>query len=189
MRLIIGVSGASGAIIGFEAIRILNGLENVEAHLVMTKSAIAILEDETTHTYEEICSLADYVYADDNLGALISSGSFVTDGMLIAPCSMKSLSAIANSYDANLLVRAADVCLKEGRKVVLMPREMPLNRSHLRNMLSCVESGCQILPPMLTFYNKPKTLEDQIAHIAGKALIQFGIAIPGFKAWGGQSTV
>src|SRR5699024_4529211 len=111
--------------------------------------------------------------------------SFVTSGMVIAPCSMKSLSALAHGYDASLLVRAADVCLKERRSVVLLPREMPLNRTHLKNMLACADAGCCIIPPVLTFYNNSESIGDQIRHIIAKSLMQFGIDVPGFKAWQG----
>lgn len=185
MRLIVGISGASGAIIGIETLRALREL-GVETHLVVSKGGMVTIRDETPYSYEEVCALADCCYDDRNMGALISSGSFKTEGMVVAPCSMKSLSAIANAYDANLLVRAADVCLKEGRRVVLMPREMPLNKAHLRNMALAADSGCTLIPPMLTFYNKPTSVMDQVHHLVGKALMQFGLEAKGFKAWQGS---
>lgn len=185
MRIIVGISGASGAVLGIETLKALKEL-GVETHLVVSKGGMVTIRDETSYTYEEVCALADYSYDDRNLGATISSGSFVTDGMIVCPCSMKSASAIANAYDANLLVRAADVCLKESRRVVLMPREMPLNKAHLRNLSLCADSGCVIIPPMLTFYNSSTTVEEQVTHIVGKALMQFGLSNKGFRAWEGS---
>lgn len=185
MRLIVGISGASGAIIGCETLRVLHGMADVETHLVATEGGIRMIKEETPYSYEDACAFADCVHDDRDLGALISSGSFVTSGMVIAPCSMKSLSALAHGYDASLLVRAADVCLKERRSVVLLPREMPLNRTHLKNMLACADAGCCIIPPVLTFYNNPESIGDQIRHIIAKSLMQFGIDVPGFKAWQG----
>ena len=117
------------------------------------------------------------------MAAIIASGSFVTDGMIIMPCSMKTLAGIVSGYADNLIQRAADVCIKEGRKVVLVPREMPLSRIHLRNMSEAADLGCVIVPPMLTFYSGQKTLEDEIDHIAGKILLQFGLKSPFFHAW------
>ena len=184
-RLIIGISGASGAIIGYRLVELLRDVEDAETHLVMSKAAIATLSLESNRTYEQIAELADCVYDDGNLGAAISSGSFKTTGMIVAPCSMKTLSGIANAYDTNLLTRAADVCLKEGRKVILMPREMPLNRAHLKNMTECLENGCVILPPMMTFYNHPGSIEDMVDHLIGKALSHFDIELPTFRAWAG----
>jgi len=186
MRIIVGVSGASGAVIGYRLVEVLRGMPDVETHLVVSDAGRRTLETETPYSYEQLCSLADFAYDDSNLGARVSSGSFRTEGMVVAPCSMKTLSGIANAYDSNLLVRSADVCLKEGRKVVLVPREMPLNRAHLRNMLECQAAGCAIVPPMLTFYNKPQTLQDQIDHVVGKVLMQFGLEWESFRPWTGE---
>ena len=185
MKIIVGISGASCSILGIETLKELKD-QGVETHLVISKGAKKTIESETNYTVADVESLADHCYDDGDLGALISSGSFVTDGMIVAPCSMKSASAIAHAYDANLLVRAADVCLKENRRVVLMPREMPLNKAQIKNLLECAECGCTILPPMLTCYNKPTTIEDQVVHIVGKALMQFGLEKHGFKPWDGQ---
>ncbi|WP_165253233.1 UbiX family flavin prenyltransferase [Adlercreutzia sp. ZJ304] len=185
MRIIVGISGASCAILGIETLKSLGEL-GVETHLIISKGAQKTIESETNYSVSDVCALADHNYEDGDLGALVSSGSFRTDGMIVAPCSMKSASAIAHAYDANLLVRAADVCLKENRRVVLMPREMPLNKAQLRNLLECAECGCTILPPMLTFYNKPSTLEEQVHHIVGKALMQFGLDSNKFKPWDGN---
>lgn len=186
MRIIVGISGASGAILGYRLIELLKEYREVETHLVVSAAGITTLESETNHSYEDLCSLSDFIYDDKDMGALISSGSFKTAGMIVAPCSMKTLSGIAHAYDANLLVRSADVCLKEGRKVVLLPREMPLGRAHIKNMLECQESGCVIIPPVLTFYNHPQRLEEQVDHIIGKVLTQFGLELSSFKPWSGK---
>lgn len=185
MRIIVGVSGASGVVIGYRLVEVLHGIEGVETHLVVTEAAKRTLELEAACTYEQLCALADVVHDDANMGAAISSGSFATSGMVVAPCSMKTLSGIVHAYDANLFVRSADVCLKEGRKVVLVPREMPLNQAHLRNMLQAAQDGCSVVPPMLTFYNGPQTLQDQVDHVVGKVLMQFGIEHGAFKPWAG----
>lgn len=139
MRLIVGISGATGVQIGYRLLEVLSQRGDIEVHLVVSEGAKVIFDRETDVTMREVEALADVVWDNRNLAAAISSGSFVTDGMIVAPCSMKSLSAIANAYDDDLLVRAADVCAKEGRKVVLVPREMPMNRAHLRNMLQACE--------------------------------------------------
>lgn len=185
MRLIVGISGASGVEMGFRMLRWLSGIDYVETHLVMTTSAEKNFELETSVSPEEVKALASYAYDDANLGARIASGSFRTDGMIVVPCSMKSLSGIVNSFDAGLLIRAADVCLKEGRKVVLVPREMPLGNAHIENMLKAKQAGCAIVPPMLTFYNASATLAEQMDHVIGKVLMQFGIDLPAFRPWDG----
>lgn len=185
MRIIVGVSGASGVIMGYYLLGALRQIPDCEIHLVVTEGAKKTWELEADIPYEELEALADVVHSDKNLAASISSGSFVTDGMIVAPCSMKTLSAIATGYAGNLLVRAADVCLKEGRKVVLVPREMPLGKVHLRNMKEAADIGCTIVPPMLTLYNMPDSLSDQINHIVGKILMQFGFHHKSFVAWEG----
>ena len=182
-RIIVGLSGASGVGMGLELLRTLRE-GGCETHLVMTDAALRTWEEEMAGTpVFELFDLADHVYAQDDMAAAISSGSFLTDGMIVLPCSMKTLAGIVSGYADNLLLRAADVCLKEGRRVVLCPREMPLGRVHLRNLLSASELGCIIVPPMLTFYNAPKTLDDQIRHVVGKALLPFGIQSPDFVPW------
>ena len=186
MRLIVGISGASGVIIGYRLLQELQLHKDIESHLVVSESAEVNFGLETDISIAEVIAAADNVYENNNMGALISSGSFLTDGMVVAPCSMKTLSGIANGYDTNLLIRSANVCLKEGRKVVLVPREMPLNTAHLRNMLFAKENGCCILPAMLTFYNKSLTLEEQVTHLIGKILMQFGITPERFNAWTGE---
>lgn len=182
-RLIVGISGASGVLLGYELLKTLHEQVDTESHLVVSDGAKRNFELETSLKLEDVYALADYVHDDHNLAAVISSGSFVTGGMIVAPCSMKTLSGIANGYSDNLLVRAADVCLKEGRRVVLVPREMPLSRVHLRNLQSASDAGCAIVPPMLTFYNGAETLQSQMAHVIGKVLMQFGIESKQFKPW------
>lgn len=182
-RLIVGISGASGVLLGYELLKTLREQVDAELHLVVSDGAKRNFELETSLKLEGVYALADHVHDDHNLAAVISSGSFVTSGMIVAPCSMKTLSGIANGYSDNLLVRAADVCLKEGRRVVLVPREMPLSRVHLRNLQSASDAGCAIVPPMLTFYNGAETLQGQMVHVIGKVLMQFGIESKQFKPW------
>ena len=141
---------------------------------------------ETEYEIEEVISLADYYYDINNMAAAISSGSFRTDGMVIMPCSMKTLAGIASGYADNLIARAADVCHKENRRVILVPRETPLNKIHLRNLLQAADAGCTIMPPMMTFYNNPQSLQDQVNHIIGKVLIQLGLEPDSFKPWQGS---
>lgn len=187
MRLIVGISGASGAVLGYTLLQELRRQENMELHLVITKGAARTFELETDLRLEQVEALADFVYSEEDLAARISSGSFVTEGMIVAPCSMKTLAAIAGGYAGNLLVRAADICLKEGRKVVLVPREMPLSRIHLRNLSQAAQDGCVIVPPMLTFYNGENTLEGQMQHVIGKILMQFGLEHKKFRPWQGPA--
>lgn len=181
MRIIVGISGASGVLMGYRLMEALRAVPDMEIHLIMTDGAALTFGMETTIPLSEIKSLADVVHDNRNLAATISSGSFKTDGMIIMPCSMKTMAGIASGYAENLLLRAADVCLKEGRKVVVVPREMPLNRIHLRNMNTLAEVGCAIVPPMLTFYNHADTLEEQIQHVIGKVLMQFDIDYAPFR--------
>ncbi|MDF2524178.1 MAG: pad1 2 [Clostridiales bacterium] len=183
MRLIIGISGASGVVLGYHLLKALKEYPECETHLVISKGAKLTFQLETKLEISEVESMADFVYDNDNLGANISSGSFKTDGMVVIPCSMKTLSAIATGYADNLLVRSADVCLKENRCVVLVPREMPFGKVHVKNMKEASDLGCIIVPPVLTLYNTPQTIEDQINHIIGKILMQFGLDYKNFKAW------
>lgn len=185
MRIIVGISGASGVLMGYRLMEALRAVPDMEIHLIMTDGAALTFGMETTIPLSEIKSLADVVHDNRNLAATISSGSFKTDDMIIMPCSMKTMAGIASGYAENLLLRAADVCLKEGRKVVVVPREMPLNRIHLRNMNTLAEVGCAIVPPMLTFYNHADTLEEQIQHVIGKVLMQFDIDYAPFRPWQG----
>lgn len=186
MRIIVGVTGASGVIMSYYLLKALRDAPDCEIHLVTSKAARLTWQYETDRPFEELSSLADAVYEEDDLAAKIASGSFVTDGMIILPCSMKTLAGIVSGYAENLLLRAADVCLKENRRVVLCPREMPLGKIHLHNMSLAALYGCTIVPPMLTFYNGPRTVEDQIHHVVGKVLLQFGIIYERMKSWEGR---
>jgi 4-hydroxy-3-polyprenylbenzoate decarboxylase len=184
MRLVVGISGATGAIYGIRTLQTLKTCQ-VETHLVLTDSAKRTIEMETTFDVKEVEKMADYVHDNRDIGASIASGSFKTDGMLIAPCAIKSLSALANSYNDSLLVRAADVMLKEKRKLVVIPRETPLHTGHLKLMLAVAEMGAVLLPPMPAYYHMPKTIDDIINQTVGKALDQFNIDHQLFKRWQG----
>ncbi|MBQ8918991.1 MAG: UbiX family flavin prenyltransferase [Acidaminococcaceae bacterium] len=183
MRIIVGVTGASGVIMGYYLLQALKSCPDCEIHLVASKAALVTWKYETDMPFSALTSLADAVYEEDELTALIASGTFVTDGMIVLPCSMKTLAGIVCGYAENLLLRAADVCLKENRKVVLCPREMPLGRIHLHNMELAAQYGCTVIPPMLTFYNGAQTVEDQIHHVIGKILLQFGLPYARMKPW------
>lgn len=185
IKIVVGISGATGVQMGARLLHVLHEMSEVETHLVITHGAEVIFKRETDYEIEKVKAMADHVYDVNNLAAAISSGSFRTDGMVIIPCSMKSLSGIANAYDDDLLVRAADVCLKENRKVILVPRELPLNRIHCRNLLTACEAGYTIIPPMLTFYSSYPTADDQVDHIIGKILMQFNLQYNKFKPWKG----
>ena len=184
MRLIVGISGATGVIYGIRMLQVLRDCQ-VESHLVLTESAKKTISLESKFTVKAVERLADFVHDNEDIGASISSGSFKTNGMVIAPCSIKSLSALANSYNDSLLVRAADVCLKEQRKLVVIPRETPLHVGHLKLLVAAAEMGTVILPPMPAFYHKPNTIEDIINQTVGKALDQFNIPHQLFKRWEG----
>jgi 4-hydroxy-3-polyprenylbenzoate decarboxylase len=184
-RLIVGVSGASGSVYAIAALRTLRAIPDVETHLVLSQQARQTIELETDTTAAEVEALADVVHRDGDLAASISSGSFKTDGMLVIPCSIKSASAIAYSFNANLLTRAADVCLKEKRRLVLVVRETPLHLGHLRTLTQLAELGAVILPPVPGMYARPKTVEEIVAHTVGKALDQFGIDAKLFARWSG----
>lgn len=186
-RIVVGISGASGVLMGYELLKALRAQPGVETHLVVSSGARRNFELETDLTAEQVYALADHVYDDQDMAAPIASGSFRTDGMIVMPCSMKTLSAIAVGYSSNLLVRAADVCLKENRPTVLVVRETPFSKVHLRNMQLAAEAGCVILPPMLTFYNGADTLQKQMEHIIGKTLLQFHLVSDHFVPWSGSS--
>jgi 4-hydroxy-3-polyprenylbenzoate decarboxylase len=181
-RLVVGISGASGTIYGIRLLEVLRDTP-METHLVMTEAAKRVAESETGYTAAQVEALADVVYGSDEIDAPISSGSFITAGMIVAPCSIKSLSAIAHSYDDTLLVRAADVVLKERRRLVLMVRETPLHLGHLRLMAEVTESGAVVLPPVPSFYNQPATIADIVDQTVGKMLDQFGLECHLFKRW------
>lgn len=184
-KIIVGISGASGAQLGIATLAALKRFADVETQLVVSEGAARIIELECRMTLAEVESLADVVYDNRDLAAPIASGSFRTDGMVVAPCSMKTLSAIVHAFDDDLLVRAADASHKEGRRVVLVPREMPVNQAHLRNMLQAAEDGYAIVPPMLTFYNGAESLDEQVDHVVGKVLMQLGLEYDRFRPWEG----
>ena len=180
-RLVIGVSGASGAIYAFRMLDALSG--QVESHLIISKASRTTVALETDFDIKELEAKANYVHETGNLAAPISSGSFLTDGMVIIPCSIKSLSGVANSYNENLLIRAADVTLKERRKLVLVVRETPLHTGHLKLMVKVSEMGAVIFPPVPAFYHGPRTIDDVINQTVGKILDLFGVEHTLFKRW------
>ena len=184
-RIVVGMTGASGAIIG---VRLLEALARSEAeiHLVVSKWAQQTLEHETGQTVADLRDLADVYHGPGDMGAKVSSGSFVTDGMIVAPCSARSVAAIANGFGEHLVHRAADVILKERRKLVLMVRESPFNEIHLENMLKLARMGVCILPPVPAFYNHPETLDDMVEHFVARALDQIGVPAEFAKRWDGD---
>jgi len=182
-RLIIGITGASGVIYGIRALELLRELPEVETHLVLSPSAARTIVEETDYTVAEVNKLADQLYSYKDIGAAISSGSFKTLGMLIAPCSVKTLSGLANCFDDELIVRAADVCLKERRRVVVMFRETPLHAGHIALMEQVTRNGAIIMPPVPAFYHRPKTLDDIINQSVGRALDLFEIDLQIVKRW------
>jgi 4-hydroxy-3-polyprenylbenzoate decarboxylase len=181
-RLIVGISGASGAILGIRLLEVLSKYD-LETHLIVSDAAKRTIEMETDWRVEDVEALANQVHDFNNIGSSISSGSFKSKGMVVIPCTIKTLSAIAYSFNTNLLIRAADVILKERRRLVLVPREMPLHRGHLEAMLKVHDLGGIILPPMLTFYHKPKSVEDMINYLIGKVLDSLDIPHNLFKRW------
>jgi 4-hydroxy-3-polyprenylbenzoate decarboxylase len=188
-RLIVGMSGASGSIYGIRILEILKAMDDVESHLVMSRYARLNIEIETSHSVEYVTELADVVHNANNQAASIASGSFKTDGMVMAPCSMKTLSAITHSYNDSLLVRAADVVLKERRTLVLMPREVPLHAGHCKLMYEATQLGAIIAPPFTSFYHRPKTIDDLVNHSVGRVLDLFGLDTGVVKRWAGQEAV
>lgn len=184
-RLIVGLSGASGVIYGIRLLEVLKSVDVVETHLVLSNGAKLNISLETDWQLRDVEALADTVHSDQNLAASISSGSFQTDGMAVVPCSMKTLSGIVNSYSDNLVVRAADVVLKEHRRLVLLPREMPLHVGHCRLLYQAAKMGAVIAPPMPAFYNDPQTVDDIINHSVGRVLDLFGIDSGIVKRWQG----
>lgn len=188
-KLIVGISGASGVIYGIRILEMLKAIDDVETHLVMSRYARLNIELETDHTVDYVTALADEVHNVSNQAAAISSGSFKTEGMVIAPCSMKTLSAITHSYNDSLLVRAADVVLKERRKLVLMPREVPLHAGHCKLLYEATQLGAVIAPPFTSFYHRPKTIDDLINHSVGRVLDLFDIDTGIIKRWSGQKAI
>ena len=186
-RIIVGISGASGAIYGIRLLEVLNKMSDIEIHLVLSEPAMRTILYETDYKdIEKVKALANYNYSIDDIGAKISSGSFKTEGMIIIPCSVKTLSGIANSFNENLLVRASDVILKERRRLVLVFRETPLHIGHIKLMERVMGNGGIILPPMPSFYNKPNTIDDIINQTIGKVLDLFDIEHELFCRWEGD---
>jgi 4-hydroxy-3-polyprenylbenzoate decarboxylase len=185
LRLVVAITGASGVIYGIKLLEVLQKLE-IETHLILTAWGARTIEIETDKTADKVRSLATKVYEDNNMAATISSGSFRVDGMAIVPCSMKTLASIANGFDDSLVSRAAGVCIKEQRKLVLVPRETPLSRIHLENMAKLAGVGTVIMPAMPGFYHRPETVDDLVSHVVGKVLDQFGIDHNLFRRWAGS---
>ncbi len=184
-RLIVGLTGATGAILG---VRLLEALKqsDVESHLIVSSWARRTIEHETPYTLKQVTALASVYHNSANMAAEISSGSFITEGMVVIPCSMRTLGSIAHGAGENLVHRAADVVLKERRKLVLVTRESPLSELHLENMLKLARMGVMIVPPMPAFYNKPKSIDDIVNHIVARVLDQIGVAAPFAKRWNGH---
>lgn len=185
--LIIGITGASGAIYGVRALEILRDIAQVKTHLIVSQAGLLTLKQETGHSLDSVRELADTCYASKDIAAPVSSGSFKTMGMLIAPCSMRSLAEIASGVSGSLMSRAADVVLKERRKLVLLTRETPLHAIHLENMQRVTQAGGIIAPPVPAFYQNPQTLDDVVNHTVGRALDLFDIESQQVKRWAGMS--
>jgi 4-hydroxy-3-polyprenylbenzoate decarboxylase len=182
-RLIVGISGATGAIYGVRMLEVLSRIKDIETHLVMSRAAKMTIQVETAFSVKDVEALADVVHDISNVGASISSGSFRTEGMVIVPCSMKSMGGIAHSIGGDLLVRAADVILKERKKLVLVARETPLHLGHLESMVALTRMGAVIFPPVPAFYHRPKTLDDVINQTVTRILDQFDIDMTLFERW------
>jgi polyprenyl P-hydroxybenzoate/phenylacrylic acid decarboxylase-like protein len=184
-RLIVGITGATGAIYGVSILRAIKSVRGWETHLVLTDAGALNAWHELKMKRKEIERLAATAYHPKDIGAAIASGSFLTEGMVIAPCSMKTLAAVAHAHADDLVSRAADVVLKERRRLVLVPRETPLNLAHLRNMAAATEMGAVVFPPVPAFYARPKSIEEMVAHSVARILDLFGIHSPGLARWQG----
>lgn len=185
MRLIIGMTGATGAPLGVRLLEELHEQPEVETHLVLSRWARTTIELETGYSAREVGKLADVVHGSGHQGASISSGSFRTDGMVVVPCSMKTLAGIRTGFADGLVGRAADVVLKERRKLVVVPRETPLSEIHLENMLALSRMGAVMVPPMPAFYNNPSSVGDVVDHVVARVLDQFGLPAPAARRWNG----
>ena len=188
-RLIVGVSGATGAIYGVRMLEILSRIEDIETHLVLSRAGKMTIQVETPYSVKDVEAMADVVHDVNNVGASISSGSFRTEGMVIVPCSMKSMGAIAHSLGGDLLVRAADVVLKERKNLVLVVRETPLHLGHLEAMVALSRMGAVIFPPVPAFYHRPKTLDEVINQTVTRILDQFDIDVSLFHRWDDQGMI
>ncbi len=182
-RLIVGISGASGAELGIQLLQAMQRQPEWETHLVISDGASRTIRLETSYSIDQVKALATHCHPLDDIGAGIASGTFKTEGMVVVPCSMKTVAGIAHGYSQNLLLRAADVVIKERRKLVLVARESPLSAVHLNNLLILANAGAVILPPVLTYYHRPATIQEMSAHIVGKILDVFGIDFAEFKRW------
>lgn len=182
-RIVIGIAGASGVIYGVRMLSLLKGMD-YETHLIISEAGKKNIEIETQYKADEVAAMASYTYDNKDIGAALASGSFLTEGMVVIPCTIKTLSGIANSFTENLMIRTADVTLKEKRKLVLVVRETPLHKGHLRLMTIAADMGAHILPPVPSFYHQPKTIEDIIDQTIGKIFDYFGIQHDLFKRWG-----
>ena len=188
-KLVIALSGATGVIYGIRLLGYLREMERVETHLILSHWAEENIEIETPYDVQEVKNLADYCYGNHELGARISSGSFGVSGMVIVPCSMKTLSAVACGYADSLIARCADVSLKERRRLIIVPRETPLNTIHLENMLRLSRMGVDIVPPMPSFYHRPETIDDLITHFCGRVLDLMEIPNPLSSRWQGAQRI
>ncbi|WP_329459842.1 non-oxidative hydroxyarylic acid decarboxylases subunit B [Streptomyces sp. NBC_01497] len=186
MRLIVGMTGATGAVFGVRLLENLRRLPDVETHLVLSRWARTTVEFETGLSVRSVGALADEVYAAEDQAAPLSSGSFTTDGMVVVPCSMKTLAGIRAGYADGLVGRAADVVLKERRRLILVPRETPLSEIHLENMLALSRMGVRIVPPMPAFYNHPASVDDIVDHVVARVLDQLDLPAPAAKRWHGM---
>ena len=185
-RLVVGISGASGVLLAIELLKQMQTHPEWETHLVISTGACATIPIETEYRKEEVEAMATIVHPLNDVGASISSGTFKTEGMVIVPCSMKTLAGVANGYSENLLLRAADVTLKERRPLVLVARESPLNRIHIRNMMSASDAGAVILPPVVPYYNNPTSVREITMHIVCKILDIFDVPVPEYRRWGSK---
>jgi 4-hydroxy-3-polyprenylbenzoate decarboxylase len=182
-RLIVAITGASGVIYGVRALEILRSLPEYETHLILSPSAARTIAEETDYSIEQVRTLGDVLYSHKDIGASIASGSYRTEGMLIAPCSVKTLSGVAHCYADELVVRAADVCLKERRRVVLLFRETPLHAGHIELLAQATRNGAIVMPPVPGFYHRPQTVDDIVTQTVGRALDLFGIDAHVVKRW------
>ncbi len=182
-RLVVGISGASGIPLAVKLLEIMQQNPVWETHVVISGGSVQTISTESELSLKEIKDLATEVHALRDIGASIASGTFKTEGMVVIPCSMKTLAGIAHGYSDNLLLRAADVTIKERRKLVLVARETPLSRIHLNNMMTLADYGAVIMPPMMTFYNRPESIDDMVTHIVGKVLAEFDIEVSNFRRW------
>jgi len=182
-KIIVGISGASGAIYGIRTLEVLRAVSDVESHLILSPAGAQTIAAETDNSLEDVRGLADVTHSFKDIGASVASGSFRAAGMIVAPCSIKTLSGIVNSYTDSLITRAADVCLKERRPLVLMVRETPLHLGHLELMTRAAQYGCSLAPPVPAFYHRPKSIDDIVDQTVGRALDQLGIDAGIVRRW------